>query len=157
MLAQLLPAIEARGWARYLIECLMLQALISQRRADQAGARGTLERALSLAAPEGYLRLFVDEGAPMAALLAQVARGSSPVAAYMSTLLAAFPEGDKETRRQGDKEAGRVSTSPVSLSPNLPVSWSLVEPLSAREIEILRLIAGGHSNQAIAEALELLA
>jgi LuxR family maltose regulon positive regulatory protein len=145
MLAQLLPAIEARGWTRYLIECLMLQTVISLRQADQAGARDRIERALELAAPEGYLRLFVDEGAPMAALLAEIVRRSSPVAAYASTLLSAFPEGDRET--------GRISTSPVSLSPNLPSSRSLVEPLSAREIEILRLIAAGHSNQAIADTL----
>jgi hypothetical protein len=52
----------------------------------------SLERALMLAEPEGYVRTFVDEGAPMAALLTQIAESDSPVATYAARLLAAFPE-----------------------------------------------------------------
>jgi LuxR family transcriptional regulator, maltose regulon positive regulatory protein len=152
-LAGLLPAVEARGWMRYLIECLMLQALTDQLRADRAGAHRALEHALRLAEPEGYVRIFVDEGAPLAALLAQVVDHASPVAGYAARLLEAFPEEGKETRRQGDKEMARSREIAGSLSPGLPVSLSLVEPLTERELEVLRLLAAGLSNQAIADRL----
>jgi LuxR family maltose regulon positive regulatory protein len=94
-----------------------------------------LARALTLAEPEGYVRIFVDEGAPMAALLRAAAqRGIAP--SYVAGLLAAFPQAGKQPARQGEPDA-----------------LSLVEALSARELEILRLIAAGHSNQAIADTL----
>jgi LuxR family maltose regulon positive regulatory protein len=145
MLAQLLPVVEARGWTRYLIEILTLQALVCQAQADLTSALMALERALTLAAPEGYARIFVDEGAPMAGLLAQVAKRESPVAGYAATLLAAFP------RTEGQ---GLRAESPESLHSVLsPQSSALVEPLSERELEVLRLIADGHSNQAIADRL----
>jgi LuxR family maltose regulon positive regulatory protein len=146
MLAQLLPAVEARGWTHYLIECLMLQALTSQQQASQSSARVALERALSLAAPEGYLRLFVDEGAPMAELLAVIAGRASPVAAYASTLLAAFGKLKIENAELKKDSASHSQFSIFN-------SRFLVEPLSPREIEILRLIGDGHSNQAIADRL----
>ena len=60
---------------------------------------------------------------------------------------------DKATRRQGDKEIDRVSVSLVSQSPGLLISRSLVEPLSARELEVLRLIASGKSNAEVARTL----
>lgn len=151
-LAQLLPAVEARGWTRYSIEILVLQALVCQGQANQASALTALERALLLAEAEGYVRVFVDAGAPMAKLVMQVARGASAVAAYAAKLLVAFPDDDKETRWQGDK-INAVHDQTVTLSPPHPVTPSLVEPLSQRELEVLRLIADGHSNQAIADRL----
>ncbi len=57
---------------RYQIEGLMLQALLCQAQADRTAALSVLQRALTLAEPEGYLRLFVDEGAPMVALLSDI-------------------------------------------------------------------------------------
>jgi LuxR family maltose regulon positive regulatory protein len=149
MLAQLLPAVEARGWTRYLIEGLVLQALVSERLANQTSTLTALERALILAEPEGYIRIFVDEGVPVAALLTQIARGESSVAAYAARLLEAFPE--------------RLEARELSLGDSVPTSsrgalWApqtsmLVEPLSEREREVLRLIADGHSNQVIADRL----
>jgi LuxR family transcriptional regulator, maltose regulon positive regulatory protein len=85
-LAGLLPAVEARGWMRYVIGCLTLQALTDQRRADRAGARSALERALRLAEPEGYIRMFVDEGAPLASPIKRSPiDSSSPSARSRST------------------------------------------------------------------------
>jgi LuxR family maltose regulon positive regulatory protein len=138
LLAQLLPAVEARGWACHVIEILMLQALACQAQADRVSALSALEHALALAAPEGHVRIFVDEGVPMAALLAQVAERESPVAAYAARLLEAFPRAEPPERLHS------------VLSPQSP---ALVEPLSERELEVLRLIAEGHSNQAIADRL----
>jgi LuxR family maltose regulon positive regulatory protein len=93
ILAQLLPAVAAREWTRYSIEGLVLQALVCQAQADRTNALAALERALTLAEPEGYVRTFVDEGAPMAALLRAADRhGIAP--AYAARLLAAFPEGN---------------------------------------------------------------
>ncbi|MEO7908959.1 MAG: LuxR C-terminal-related transcriptional regulator [Roseiflexaceae bacterium] len=160
VLAKLLPAVEARGWTRYLIEGLVLQALVSQTQMNRTSALRALERALSLAAPEGYVRIFADEGAPMRLLIAdcrsQIIQRDPNAAsnnrqrflAYVDTVLAAFP---------GSGTATRALQSPISdrALPSLPASQPprLVEPLSARELEILRLIADGHSNQAIADTL----
>jgi LuxR family maltose regulon positive regulatory protein len=95
-----------------------------------------LERALSLAEPEGFVRTFVDEGEPMARLLQQAAaRGIAPD--YVSRLLAVL--GARET------DSASVPASPGAIS--------LVEPLTDRELEVLQLIGEGYSNQEIAEAL----
>jgi LuxR family maltose regulon positive regulatory protein len=103
-----------------------------------------LERSLALAKPEGYLRLFVDMGSPMAALLRQAAaRGVEPD--YVHKLLDAFPV---------QAGAGRSVTSGIH-SPfgRRSVPASLVEPLTERELEVLRLVAEGLSNREIAERL----
>jgi LuxR family maltose regulon positive regulatory protein len=123
------------------IEILSLQALALQARGDLTAALAALTSALALAAPEGYIRLFVDEGAPMAALLREAhARGIIPV--YVAQLLAAF------SRTEG--RGLRTESIHSVLSPQ---SSALVEPLSERELEVLRLIADGHSNQSIADRL----
>jgi LuxR family maltose regulon positive regulatory protein len=91
-----------------------------------------LGEALSLAEPGGYLRIFLDEGEPIARLLRQAAsRGMAP--AYITKLLAAF--------------------GPESAEVASPQVQSLAEPLSKREMEVLRLLAAGLSNPEIAEEL----
>jgi LuxR family maltose regulon positive regulatory protein len=129
---------ERRG---RVIETSMLQALALAQLAsrdpgqERAGeALVPLERALKLAEPEGYVRTFVDEGEPMARLLYDAAaHGIAPE--YAGRLLSAFPD-----------------VGPAQ--PKLPAS-DLIEPLTARELEVLRLIADGHSNQEIAAELYL--
>jgi LuxR family maltose regulon positive regulatory protein len=144
VLEQVLGAVEARGWMRYLVECLMLQALVCQKQGDRTNTRTMLERALKLAEPEGYVRLFIDEGMPMAELLEQITNDSL-AATYAAKLLAAFPRTENRGLRT------EYSGSGVSVL--RPQSTTLVEPLSSRELEILQLIAEGHSNQAIADRL----
>lgn len=154
LLDRLQQAAAAGGRVGSLIEIGVVQALAHQAQGQLAPALVALERALKSAEPEGYIRIFVDEGPAMARLLsAAAAQGMMPD--YIGMLLAAFSTQDKETRRQGDTEQGRFAQRPDSLSPGLPISVSLVEPLSARELEILHLIAQGLSNGEISARLFL--
>ena len=136
LLKPLLPIMEERKRKESLIEIQILKALAFQAQDDIAQAMIALERALSLAEPGGYVRIFIDEGPPMARLLFQAAaRGIAPK--YVNKLLAAFP----------DSEPAVISQPPTA--------EMMVEPLSEREIEVLQRIAEGLSNQEIAQRLFL--
>ena len=139
MLDGLLAAAERAARMHSVIEIVAVRALVWQAQGDSRAALRDLERALALAAPEGYVRVFVDEGQPMALLLAQITEGASAVAGYVAALLAAFGELS-------------IENEALRKTPTLNAQF-LIEPLSAREHEILRLIADGHSNQAIADRL----
>ncbi len=144
LLDRLLHAAQAGQRVARVIEILMLQALAHQMQGDIPAALAPLERALTQAEWEGYVRLFVDEGPPMAVLLREaLARGILP--GYVEKLLAAFPESDKQIER--------ALTAPASRPTNLPVSQSLVEPLSQRELEVLRLFNTELSGPEIAREL----
>jgi LuxR family maltose regulon positive regulatory protein len=135
MLERILRSAEVGGRAGRVIEVLALQALTlaALQRLPEAVAR--LATALRLAEPEGYLRTFLDEGEAMAALLREAhSRGVS--SRYVSRLLGAFGAGG---------QAGGAT------APGGPVTPT--EPLSAREFEVLRLVAVSRSNQEIADAL----
>jgi LuxR family transcriptional regulator, maltose regulon positive regulatory protein len=123
------PQAEGRTWIA--IEVMVLQALAFQAKKDPAQALAVLERALALAQPEGYRRVFLDEGKPMARLLA-LSNSQQVKAGYAAELLAQIP-----------LEPGK----------DLPPAQSLIEPLSARELEVLKLIETGNSNQEIAGKL----
>ena len=134
LLDRLLKAAEAGGRVGSLIEILVLQALAHQAQGNTPLALVSLERALTLAEPEGYIRIFVDEGQPVQTLLAEtLTRGADPV--YISQLLATI------NQQMGDETA--------VLDPN----QLLIEPLSKRELEVLGLLALGHTNQAVADEL----
>jgi LuxR family maltose regulon positive regulatory protein len=144
LLSRLAAAAEVAGRDGRLIEILALQAMVCQVQGESVAALAHLARALELAAPEGYVRVFVDEGAPMAALLrAAYARRIMPD--YVATLLAAFPRAEGQGSRI---DSGRPTLSVLS-----PQSSILPEPLTARELEVLRLVIAGHSNRAIAAEL----
>jgi LuxR family maltose regulon positive regulatory protein len=146
LLVQLLQNAEGNARIHSAIEIRILQALAHHAQGEQDAALTDLARALAFAAPEGYTRIFLDEGAPMATLLGQVANSASTVAAYASTLLAAFPDFGLPSVDFG-LEARAVQ------NPQSNIHNALIEPLSERELEVLRLIAAGRSNQEIADAL----
>jgi LuxR family maltose regulon positive regulatory protein len=126
---------EAGGRNGRLIEILVLQAIALHAQNRVTHALTVLEKALSLAEPEGYVRVFVDEGPPMVALLRQAA-SRSIVPGYTNRLLAVL----------GEEPRGTAKGKPIP---------ALIEPLSERELEVLRLVADGLSNQEIADALIL--
>jgi LuxR family transcriptional regulator, maltose regulon positive regulatory protein len=133
LLDRLLADAERSARMGSVLEILIVQALALAAQHDRKRALIALERALTQAAPEGYVRIFVDEGKSMLALLHQ-AHGIA--SGYVARLLAAFGE-------------------PTSAAALLPTSAAdaLVEPLTPRELEVLRLLARGLSNQEIAHEL----
>jgi LuxR family maltose regulon positive regulatory protein len=140
-LERLLPAAEAGGRLGNASEILALHALAYEMQGDRSLALASLARALALAEAEGAIRLFVDQGPPMARLLAQAAaRGIAPDTT--ARLLAAFA---------ADAPQPAGGAHPRASAPAQP----LIEPLSERELEVLRLIAEGLSNQAIGAQLFL--
>jgi LuxR family maltose regulon positive regulatory protein len=137
LLERLLHAAEEGKRTGSVMEILVLQALAHEAQGNISSALVPLERALTLAEPEGYARLFVDEGPPMARLLYQ-ALGRGIATDYVPRLLAAFPVAELE---------------PTG-TPNAQIRESeLIEPLSERELEVLQLIAEGLTNPEIAARL----
>jgi LuxR family maltose regulon positive regulatory protein len=130
LLGRLLKAAEEGDRAGSIIEVLVLQALSSQTRGDMPFALAALHRALTLAEPEGYVRIFVDEGPPMASLLRAAAKkGVAPT--YVRRLLAAGSGTDKKA----------------------PVQQGLIDPLSDREMDVLRLLGTDLKGPEIARQL----
>jgi LuxR family maltose regulon positive regulatory protein len=128
---RVLPVVEAAGRVGRTIELLTYQAQAYGGRGEIPQALDALERALSLAEPEGYVRIFLDHGPAMAELL-RVAGSRGVMRPYVSRLLSEF----------GDE----ASESAVGTQP-------LIEPLSERELEVLCQLAMGKSNDEIAAAL----
>ena len=131
LLTRLLGIAEAGGLMGCVIEILALRARLLREEGQEAPAMIVLSRALALAEPECYVRLFVDEGPPMVTLLRQ-AQGRGVAPTYGAALLTA---------------CGSAPSAPS------PVASALVEPPSARELEVLRLLADGLSTLEIAARL----
>ena len=139
LLDRLHAAAAAQDRTGSLIETGALLALALADTGDEAAAVTTLARALSLACPQGYVRVFADEGPPMAALLGRViaAQRTGQAAAhvpigYLARLQRAFGPGPPARD---------------------PVPSGIVDPLTSRELEVLEKLAAGRSNQAIAREL----
>jgi LuxR family maltose regulon positive regulatory protein len=117
LLERLLRAAEEGQRTGSVIEILVLQALAHQARDDIPAALASLRRAVTLAEPEGYVRIFADEGPPMASLLRAAAK-QGIARDYVRRLLAAVNKAEDGT----------------------PASQGLIEPLSERELDVLRLL-----------------
>jgi LuxR family maltose regulon positive regulatory protein len=135
LLAEIQPAAEAAGRTGTVLQALLLRAVALQAQSDHTHARDALARALALAQPEGYVRTFLDAGTSLRSLTSDLRctmagshQASKAFLAYIDRLMAAFP-------------------GPNTLQPETP------NLLTGREMEILALMAGGASNQEIAERL----
>lgn len=135
---------QERGLGRWLISVYIVQALTEDAAGYHPTALERLTRAVKLAAPQDYVRVFLDEAARVLALLPDVKRAAP---AFVEQILA---------------EGGAVRDQPQQISrqmlardhnPALPALQALVEPLSEREIEVLRFLALGFSNKEIAAKL----
>ena len=143
LLDRLRLSAESGGRIGHLIPALALTAVAQHAQGDTQAALDTLQTALTIAEPEGYLRTFVDEGPSMAALLYQ-ALAQDILPEYVRRLLAIFPAEDALPH----STRGQVA-APSAASAEMP----LIERLSEREVEVLQLMASGASNQEIAESL----
>jgi LuxR family maltose regulon positive regulatory protein len=158
LLSRLLVDAQVKERGRSVLEILILRALALQARRDTRGAMSSLAQALALAQPEGYVRLFADEGMPMAALLTELLaaarqrRLAVPPALldYATFLLAACraPEGSSSMYHAAPNDATTTSGAMEDVPP-LP----LLDPLTEREVEVLSLLADGAPNAEIAAAL----
>jgi LuxR family maltose regulon positive regulatory protein len=130
--------VEAKARCDELLRAMILQTVALHAHGEGEQAIQVLEEALALAEPGGFIRIFLDEGSPMADLLSKISiQGIMPN--YVSKLLEAFEAEEKG----GESKAFR------------PPAQTLIEPLSGRELEVLQLIAQGLSNREIGERLFL--
>ena len=146
LLERLHAAATAQGRTGSVIEILALRALARAAAGDENAAVNTLARALILACPQGYVRVFADEGPPMAALLARlVAAQNSDHAAARDVPLGCLA--------QVFGAFGQKAAAPGARQHAVVAVPGLVEQLTARELEILALLAAGTPNPRIAEQL----
>ncbi len=143
LLARLLVFWESVKQTHKVIEILALQALTFQAQQNLDQALATLQRALILAEPEGYIRTFIDNGPPMAALLKRIKAEGGGMKAYIHKLLTTF-EQDEGEKRKGEKE---------KLHPSVLIPQPLIDPLTKRELEVLQLLTTGLSGSEIADKL----
>jgi len=131
LLGNQLKMAEKQNRLRSRIEILILQALAFHAKGEPL-ALESLEKALALAEPEGYIRIFTSEGTVIKELLSKLDKGH--LKKYTEMILDFFPQ-------------------PQSITNPSSATQSLIEPLSERELEVLRLIAQGLSNQEITQRL----
>ncbi len=138
LLEQVRSRAQARREMGAVLEALVLQALVLQDQSHLSEAVNILQEALALAEPEGWIRIFVDEGPLMAELLQHVA-ACGRASPYITSLLEAFSVPPNQHHDAEHTQPGGPA--------------GLVEPLSEREVEVLRLLATGESYAELAQTL----
>ena len=147
VLEPLRQQMEAWGWADQRLKTMVLHAVVQHLCGEKDKAAQLLSDALSLAEPGGFIRLFIDEGEPMAQLLSAAdVEGIMP--GYRGKLLAAF-----EAEQPGIVGEFTLPTPPAVLPKRHRDSEPLPEPLSQRELEVLRMFKTELSGPEIAREL----
>jgi LuxR family maltose regulon positive regulatory protein len=144
LLERLLVLAESQKRTGSMLEILVTQALLYQAQGDRPLAFAALEHTLNLAQPEGYFRIFVDEGEAMRSLISEFrsaikesVRAAHPLLDYVNRILGAFPPSTATSHRAD--ATGQA--------------YELVEPLSEREMEVLRLLRSDLNGPEIAQQL----
>lgn len=144
-LTRVLESARSGGRLQAMVEAAALRALAFQLAAWQEQALGSLHESVELAAPEGYVRTFIDLGEPMRRLMSNLRSQLGkqiPLALYLDQIMAAFPASPPADKAMRMGAADQPS-----------IIHHLVEPLSPRELQVLRMVAQGLTNQEIAERL----
>ncbi len=149
VLARLLQAAELQKRRGSVLDILLVQALAHEAQGNRPQALAALERALSLAEPEGYVSIFVDEGEAMRLLIEQLSRNRDHLLSdYVDKLLAAF------TKPGAAPKSAIIHQKSDMIEPEVrPAKNMLVEPLSERELEVLKLLRSELSGPEIAQQL----
>lgn len=137
---------EAKRWSDIVLDVMAVESVALYARGEKDKAADLLGEVLALAEPGGFVRLFVDEGEPMRLMICEfrisILKTSPQRSTYLEKLQAAFPAAPSEARNSKSEMINRKSEIPF-------------EPLSQRELQVLRLIAQGLSNQEICDRLFL--
>jgi LuxR family maltose regulon positive regulatory protein len=142
LLARLLQAAEAQKRRGSALDILLVQALVHEAQGNRPQALDALEHTLALAEPEGYVRIFVDEGEAMRLLIEKQSRNRDhPLSDYVDKLLAAFTQPVAAPKMAAPKSAIIHQKS------------DMIEPLSERELEVLKLLRSELSGPEIAQQL----
>ncbi len=164
VLEPLRQQMEAKGWADELLKVLVLQAIALHAHGEKDKAVQLLSDALTLGEPGGFIRLFVDEGEPMRSLLClwidkQAGEGHPPLE-YAAKLLAAFTQNAAASKSavihpESDmlKTEGQPAKTRLLEPEHPPARNGLMDPLSERELEVLRLLRSELSGPEIAREL----
>ena len=131
---------EQKGVNWYLLNLLPLQALALQALGREEDAMKVIDHCLSLAEPEGYVRIFVERGAPMQSLL-QLASRQGIRTEYINKLLPAF------------KSRGLSKKPVITKTQPIEQGTALIEPLSERELQVLRLLQSAMTSEEISREL----
>ena len=147
LLEHALQSAHSVGRMGNAMQILAIKARVQHEKGEQENALATLSKALTLAEPEGYIRVFLDEGEPMRSLISDFRSSSG------NRIRGTIPDYPQKIFDYTNKLLVAFAASSVSLSRNLLDDLSpssIPEPLSERELEVLRLMAAGLSNRDIA-------